>query len=277
MTDIPRIALNSGTSIPQIGFGTFKVDPAVTQATVEAALALGYRHIDTATGYSNEAEVGRAIAASGISREELFVTTKLRNDHQLAGDVAGAFGRSLDALGLGYVDLYLIHWPMPAAGKFVETWRQFEGFYADGRAHAIGVSNFKPAHLDTLLAATDIVPAVDQVELHPMFQQRELRAYLDAHGIKAEAWAPLGQGRFDIDEVPALTDAAAAHGKTPAQVILRWHLQEGVIAIPKALSPDHQRANLDITDFELTETEMAAIRAVDTGHRLAADPDDINS
>ncbi len=276
MSNIPWIPLNSGTSIPQIGFGVFKVDPAVTQATVERALEIGYRHIDTATAYGNETEVGQAIAASGIPRDELFVTTKLRNDHQAAGDVGGAFHRSLDMLGLDYVDLYLIHWPMPAVGKFVETWQQFERFYAGGQAKAIGVSNFLIEHLEQLLAATDVVPAVDQVELHPRFQQRELRAYLDQHGIKAEAWAPLGQGRFAVDEFAAITDAAQAHGVMPAQVILRWHLQEGIIAMPKSTSPEHQRANLDIMSFELSDAEMAAIRALDTGHRLAADPADIN-
>ena len=273
--DIPSLRLNTGALIPQLGLGVFKVDPATTQATVEQALALGYRHIDTATGYNNETEVGRAIAASGVPRAELFVTTKLRNDHHKAGDVDGAFGRSLDMLGLDYLDLYLIHWPMPAVG-FVDAWHRFETFHSDGRAKAIGVSNFKIPHLERLLAASDVVPALNQVELHPLFQQRELRAFLDQHGILAEAWAPLGQGRFGLDEFAAITDAAAAHQVTPAQVILRWHLHEGVVAIPKATSLEHQRANLEIMGFELTDAELAAIRALDTGHRLAADPDDVN-
>ncbi|MDR1808168.1 MAG: aldo/keto reductase [Propionibacteriaceae bacterium] len=276
MTDIPRIALNSGTAIPQLGFGCFKVDPGMTQQVVEQALELGYRHIDTATGYDNETAVGAALRASGVPRDEIFVTTKLRNDHHKAGDVAGAFQRSLDMLGLDYVDLYLIHWPMPANDKFVTTWRTFEGFYREGRAKAIGVSNFKIPHLERLAAETEITPALDQVELHPLFQQAELRAYLKEKGIAVEAWGPLGQGRWALDAYPAIADAAAAHGKTPAQVILRWHLQEGTIAIPKANQRAHAAANLAITDFALTDAEMAAIRALDTGQRLSADPDEVN-
>ncbi|MDR1824316.1 MAG: aldo/keto reductase [Bifidobacteriaceae bacterium] len=278
MTDlVPRIALNQGPLIPQLGFGVFLVDPAMTQKTVESALEVGYRHIDTATGYNNEAQVGAAIRASGLKREDIFVTTKLRNDHHKARDIKGAYQRSLDALDIGYLDLYLIHWPMPLVGYYVEAWKLFEGFLAEGTTRAIGVSNFKIPHLQRLMAETSVVPALNQVELHPVWQQKELRAFQDQHGIKAEAWAPLGQGRYPLDSIPAINAAAAAHGKTPAQVMLRWHMQEGIIAIPKANSREHQAANLDIFDFELTPAEMAAIQAADGGHRLAVDPDDVNS
>jgi 2,5-diketo-D-gluconate reductase A len=273
---VPRIRLNQGSEIPQLGFGVFLVDPARTQAVVEDALETGYRHLDTATGYDNEAEVGAAIRASGVPREEIFVTTKLRNDHHKSGDVNGAFHRSLDALGTGYVDLYLIHWPMPANDKFVSAWRQFEGFLADGTARAIGVSNFSIPHLERLAQETDVTPALNQVELHPRFAQRELRTYMDAHGIRAEAWGPLGQGRFALDEFAPIVDAATAHGKSPAQVILRWHIQNGTIAIPKGASKAHMVENLEIFDFELTAAELSAIDGLDTGVRLAADPDDIN-
>jgi 2,5-diketo-D-gluconate reductase A len=277
MTDsVPLVPLNQGPSIPQLGFGVFRVDPATTQHTVEQALEVGYRHIDTATGYNNEAQVGAAIRASGLPRGDIFVTTKLRNDDHQAGDVEGAYHRSLDALDLGYLDLYLIHWPMPKLGKFVRTWEVFEGFLAEGTTRAIGVSNFKVAHLTELLARTTIVPALNQVELHPRFQQRELRAFHAEHGIRTEAWGPLGQGRFALDEFAPITDAAAAHGKAPAQVILRWHMQSGTIAIPKATSREHASANFDIFDFELTPAEMAAIDGLDTGHNLAADPDEVN-
>ncbi|MDR1513236.1 MAG: aldo/keto reductase [Propionibacteriaceae bacterium] len=273
---VPLIALNSGTSIPQLGFGVFKVDPGVTQQVVEQALEIGYRHIDTATGYDNETEVGAALRAAGLPRDEVFVTTKLANPHHKAGDVAGAFERSLEMLGLDHVDLYLIHWPLPLVGKYVDTWRTFEGFQADGRAKAVGVSNFNIPHLETLLDQTDLVPAVDQVELHPRFQQRELRAYLKEKGIAVEAWGPLGQGRWPLTEFPAITDPAKAHDKTPAQVILRWHIQEGTIAIPKASQKAHAAANLDVFDFALTDPELAAIEALDLGHRLGGDPDQIN-
>jgi 2,5-diketo-D-gluconate reductase A len=274
MTDsIPLIPLNSGTSIPQLGFGVFKVDPGITQQVVEQALEIGYRHIDTAALYHNEAEVGAALKASGIPRDEIFLTTKLGNPDHKAGDVAGAFQRSLDLLGTDYVDLYLIHWPLPAVDKYVAAWRAFEPFYRDGRAKAIGVSNFQISHLERLAAETEVVPAVNQVELHPVFQQKPLRAYLKEKGIAVEAWGPLGQGRWALDQYPAITAAAAAHGVSPAQVILRWHLQEGTIAIPKANQLAHAAANFDVFGFELTPAELAAIDALDTNQRLGGDPD----
>src|SRR3954464_3718245 len=206
---IPSVPLNAGTRIPQLGFGVFLIAPEDTQRAVEDALEVGYRHIDTATGYDNEAEVGAAIRASGLPREDVFVTTKLRNDHHKAADIEGAFGRSIDALDLGYIDLYLIHWPIPSADRYVDTWRTFETFAADGRARSIGVSNFLIPHLERLIAETGTVPAVNRVGLHPFFQRRELRAFQDQHGILTEAWGPLGQGKYDLFGMKPIQDAAA--------------------------------------------------------------------
>jgi 2,5-diketo-D-gluconate reductase A len=275
-TPVPLISLNSGSSIPQLGFGVFLVDPAVTQRVVEDALEVGYRHIDTATGYNNETEVGAAIAASGLPREDLFITTKLHNNDQKSLDVAGAFARSLHMLGLDYLDLYLIHWPMPKVGVYVDTWRSFEGFKADGRAKAIGVSNFTPEHLTKLFDETDVVPAVNQVELHPVFQQRELREFESKHGIRTEAWGPLGQGKYDLFGMSPIHTAAAAHGKTPAQVVIRWHLQTGNIVIPKSNSRLRMAENFDVFDFELTAGEMAAIDGLDENRRVGSNPADVN-
>ena len=276
VTPAPLIPLNSGTRIPQLGFGVFLIKPEDTQQAVEDALEVGYRHIDTATGYGNEAEVGAAVRASGLLRSEVFVTTKLRNDHHAAGDVQGAFERSLRALDLDYIDLYLIHWPMPRNDRYVDAWRTLDTFRADGRAKSIGVSNFHIPHLERIITETGVTPAVNQVELHPTFQQRKLRAFHEAHEIRTEAWAPLGQGRYDIFALAPMRTAAAAHGVTPAQVVLRWHLQTGIIALPKSSSKARMRENLDITGFELTDDEMARIVALDQDTRLAADPDDIN-
>jgi 2,5-diketo-D-gluconate reductase A len=259
-------------TIPQLGFGVFRVDPDDTQRVVEDALAVGYRHIDTATGYNNEAQVGAAIRASGIPRDEIFLTTKLRNDHHKSGDVTGAFERSIDALDLEYVDLYLIHWPMPANGRYLETWRAFESFASDGRAKSIGVSNFMIQHLETLIAESDTVPAVNQVELHPIFQQRELRAFHDEHGIRTEAWGPLGQGKYELFTLPAIADAAAAHGVAPAQVVLRWHIQTGNIVIPKSNARERMAQNFDVFGFELDAAQMAAIDALDENRRVGGDP-----
>ena len=273
---VPQIALNSGGDIPQLGFGVFLVDPADTQRVVEDALSVGYRHIDTATGYNNETEVGAAIRASGIPRDEIFLTTKLRNDHHKTRDVEGAFARSLEMLGLDYLDLYLIHWPMPVNDFYIDTWRMFETFLADGRAKAIGVSNFLVPHLERLLAETDIVPAVNQVELHPIFQQRELREFQANHGIHTEAWGPLGQGKYELFGLPVIQDAAAAHGVQPAQVVLRWHLQTGNIVIPKSNSRDRMAQNFDVFGFELSSDEMAAIDALDENRRVGDHPTEVN-
>jgi 2,5-diketo-D-gluconate reductase A len=273
---VPSIPLNSGSSIPQLGFGVFLVDPADTQRVVEDALSVGYRHIDTATGYNNETQVGAAIAASGIPRDQIFLTTKLRNDHHKARDVEGAFSRSLDMLGVDYLDLYLIHWPMPANDFFVDTWRGFEKFHEDGRAKSIGVSNFLIPHLEKLLAETSIVPAVNQVELHPIFQQRELRDFQRTHNIQTEAWGPLGQGKYDLFGLAAIQSAAAAHNVTPAQVVLRWHVQTGNIVIPKSNSRARMAENFDVFGFVLSANEMAAIDALDENRRVGGNPAEVN-
>jgi len=268
--------LNQGNFIPQLGFGTFKVAPELSQGIVEEALAAGYRHIDTATGYHNEAQVGAAIRACGIPRESLFVTTKMWNDDHRAGDVRGAFERSLEALNIGYIDLYLIHWPLPVVDRYVETWHEFIKLKEEGLTKSIGVCNFQIPHLQRIIEETGVAPAVDQVELHPLFQQVELRKYLDQHDINVEAWGPLGQGRYDMSAYTPITDAAIAHEKSPIQVALRWHMQSGTIAIPKASTREHMDENFDIFDFELTGAEMEAIDSLDTGHRFASDPDEVN-
>jgi 2,5-diketo-D-gluconate reductase A len=273
---VPQIALNSGTSIPQLGFGVFKVEPTDAQRVVEDALEVGYRHIDTAAAYNNEEQVGTAIAASGIPREELFITTKLANPDHKSGEITQAFDASLTKLGLDYVDLYLIHWPMPRNELFVQAWRQFERFYDEHSAHAIGVSNFLVPHLRTLLEATDIVPAVNQVELHPIFQQRELHEYAAAHGIAVESWGPLGQGKYDLFGIPTIQDIAEAHGKSPAQIVIRWHLQAGNIVIPKSNSRERMTENFEVFDFELSPEEFAAVADLDENRRVGGNPDEVN-
>jgi 2,5-diketo-D-gluconate reductase A len=272
----PSVTLNTGAEVPQLGYGVFLVDPGSTQRLVEEALEVGYRHIDTATGYNNEGEVGAALKASGIPRDELFITTKLLNADHRAGRVREGFENSLDLLGLDAVDLYLIHWPMPANGLYVDTWKQFVGFVEEGTARSIGVSNFQVNHLEDVIEATGVTPAVNQVELHPIFQQAELRAFHREHGIVTESWGPLGQGKYPIFELPAIVGAAQAHGVTPAQVVLRWHVQLGNIAIPKSSSRARMVENLSITGFELTDAELAAIAALDENRRVGGDPADVN-
>lgn len=270
---IPDITLNDGHTIPQLGFGVFKVDPAETERIVSDALEAGYRHIDTAAVYRNEEGVGRAIAASGIPREDLFVTTKLWNSEQGTDTARAALATSLEALGLDYVDLYLIHWPRPDLDRYVASWQTLEGLRDQGLTRSIGVSNFHRPHLERLLAETDTVPAVNQIELHPAFAQRELRAFGDTHGIRTEAWGPLGQGKYDLFAEKAVQDAAAAHGATPAQVVIRWHLQNGIIVFPKSSTRERIVENIDVFGFELTDDEVAAIDALDRGQRVGADPD----
>jgi len=270
----PLLTLNNGTTIPQLGFGVFKVDPAETTRIVADALEVGYRHIDTAAIYGNEEGVGRAIADSGIPRDELFVTTKLWNDRQT--DAENAFEESLTKLGLDYVDLYLIHWPTPQKDTFVQAWTSLEKIYASGRAKAIGVSNFLVPHLTKLLAETDIVPAVNQIELHPAHQQPEVTAFSRQHGIEIEAWGPLGQGKYPLFELPEVADAAAAHGKTPAQVVIRWHLQTGNIVFPKSNRRERMAENFDVFDFELTADEVQAISSLEREGRVSAHPDEVN-
>ncbi|WP_454117356.1 aldo/keto reductase [Microbacterium lacticum] len=270
---VPLITLNDGHTIPQLGYGVFKVDPDETERLVSTALEVGYRHIDTAAIYGNEEGVGRAIAASGIPRDELFITTKLWNSEQGSDKPRAAIEKSLEKLGLDRVDLYLIHWPRPDLDLYVDTWRQLETFQGEGLATSIGVSNFHRPHLERLLAETETVPAVDQVELHPAFAQRELRAFAADHGIRIEAWGPLGQGKYDLFGEKAVADAAAAHGVTPAQVVIRWHLDHGIIVFPKSSTPDRIAQNFDVFGFDLTPDEIAAIDGIDRGQRVGSDPD----
>lgn len=274
MISVPTVTLNNGVTMPQLGFGVFQVPEADTRAAVDAALEAGYRSIDTAAAYGNERAVGAAIAASGIAREDLFVTTKLWNSDQGYDAALRAFDTSATKLGLETLDLYLIHWPTPARDLYIDTWRALEKLLADGRVRAIGVSNFQPAHLARLLDATDIVPAVNQVELHPALVQQAVREFDVAHGIATEAWSPLAKGTL-LDE-HALTTIAAHHDKTPAQVVLRWHIQLGNIVIPKSVTPARIKQNIDVFDFELTQPELDAIAALDRELRTGPDPDSFN-
>ncbi len=267
---IPKVTLHDGVEIPQLGFGVFQVPPEDTQAVVEEALAAGYRHIDTAAAYRNEKGVGAAIEASGIPREELFVTTKLWNSAQGLDTTLEAFEKSLGRLGLDRVDLYLIHWPVPSEGLFVDTWKAFERIHAEGRSRTIGVSNFRVEDLEKLEAETETAPTVNQIELHPAFHQKELRAWQGEHRIATEAWSPLGQGEL-LGEAP-IVEVAGRHGKTAAQAILRWHIQLGNIVFPKSATPERIRENFDVFDFELSEDEMAAFEPLDTGRRFGPDP-----
>ncbi|MEU5608660.1 aldo/keto reductase [Streptomyces sparsogenes] len=271
---VPTVTLNNGVRIPQLGFGVFQVPDVETAAAVTAALEAGYRSIDTAAIYGNESGVGKALADSGIARDDLFITTKLWNSDQGYDATLKAFDASLDKLGLDYVDLYLIHWPTPARDLYRESWKAIEKLAADGRIRAAGVSNFQPAHLRRLLEGTDLVPVVNQIELHPGLQQNELRALHADLNIATEAWSPLAQGAVLGDD--AITTIAAQHGKSPAQVVLRWHLQLGNIVIPKSVTPARIRENLDVFDFALSDEEMASIAALDRGLRTGPDPDTLN-
>ncbi|MFF8909524.1 aldo/keto reductase [Streptomyces olivaceoviridis] len=271
MTSIPNVTLNNGIEMPQLGFGVFQVPDDETTAAVATALEAGYRSIDTAAIYGNERGVGRAIAQSGIARDELFVTTKLWNENQGHDATLAAFDVSLDKLGLDYIDLYLVHWPAPARDLYLDTWRAFEKLLGEGRARAIGVSNFKVSHLERLMEDTGVTPAVNQVELHPGLQQEELRAFHGRHGIATEAWSPLAQGAVLGDQ--AVADLAARYGVSPAQVVLRWHLQIGNIVIPKSVTPERVRQNLDVFGFELTDEDLRSLAALDRGLRTGPDPD----
>lgn len=271
--DVPNIALNDGNTIPQLGFGVFQVDPVETERIVTEALEVGYRHIDTATIYQNEDGVGRALAKSGIDRDELFITTKLWNDDQGTDTAHAAIDRSLEQLGLDYVDMYLIHWPKAAENKYVESWLALEEMKAAGKTKSIGVSNFNPVHLEELFAKSDTVPTLNQIELHPKLTQTDLRTFCAEHNIAVESWAPLGQGKYDLFNEPAVADAATAHGKTGAQVVIRWHLQHGLIVFPKSNRIERMRENFDVFDFTLSADEMASIDALDSGLRLGSDPE----
>ncbi|TVL92980.1 aldo/keto reductase [Streptomyces sp. SAJ15] len=272
MSKVPFITLNNGVRMPQLGYGVWQVPDDEAARAVGAALEVGYRSIDTAAIYENEEGTGQAIARSGIPRDELFVTTKLWNSDQGYDATLRAFDASLDKLGLDHVDLYLIHWPVPSQDRYVESWKALEKIYAEGRARAIGVSNFHPAHLERLLAETSVVPALDQVELHPRLQQAEVRAFNARHDIATEAWSPLGQGK-DLLDAPVLAAIGQKHGKTPAQVVLRWHIQSGHVAIPKSVTPSRIAENFDIFDFALDEDDLTAIAALESGTRLGPDPE----
>jgi len=267
---VPLIPLNDGRAIPQIGLGVYKVDDDEAARTVATALEAGYRHVDTATLYANERGVGEGIRASGIPREQVFVTTKVWNDDHGFDETLEAFDRSLDLLGTDYVDLYLVHWPIPSRDRYVETYRALERLQQEGRARSIGVSNFAVEHLERLSAETGVVPAVNQVELHPRLPQEELRAFGDAHGIVTEAWSPLARGR--LLQEPVLERIAARHGVSPAQVVLRWHVQNGVVVIPKSVTPERIRENIDVFGFVLDDEDLAGIRALATGERTGRDP-----
>ncbi|MFT4126513.1 MAG: aldo/keto reductase [Gordonia sp. (in: high G+C Gram-positive bacteria)] len=271
---VPSITLNNGVQIPQLGFGVFQIAPADAVAATLAALEVGYRHIDTAQMYGNEAQVGEAIRASGIPRDEVFITTKLNNPYHGYADALAATDRSLRDLGVEAIDLYLIHWPLPGVGDFVETWTALEKVYADGKARAIGVSNFASHHLDRLLAETDIVPAANQIEVHPYLTQNSLRAYNSAHQIATEAWSPIAQG--DVLDDPVLTAIAAEKGRTTAQVTLRWHIERGDIVFPKSVTRSRVEENRAIFDFTLSPAEVAAIDDLNRDLRRGPDPDTFN-
>jgi 2,5-diketo-D-gluconate reductase A len=274
MTPVPNVTLNNGVEIPQLGFGVFQIEPKDTQEAVLAALEIGYRHIDTAQMYGNEKEVGQALRASGLPREEVFVTSKLNNGYHAYGDALSAFARSLDDLGLEYLDLFLIHWPLPGVGDFTETWKALEEVYRSGRSKAIGVSNFNPHHLNRLFQETQVVPAVNQIEIHPYLTQDDVRAFDIDHGIANEAWSPIAQGKV-LDD-PVIASVAERLGRTSAQVTLRWHIQRGDIVFPKSVTRSRIEENFRIFDFELTAEDMAAITSLDRGERTGPDPDTFN-
>ncbi|QIK05683.1 aldo/keto reductase [Streptomyces sp. Je 1-4] len=271
MSKVPSITLNNGVAMPQLGYGVWQVEDEQAFSAVGQALDTGYRSIDTAAIYGNEEGTGKALAASGIDRDELFVTTKLWNADQGHDATLRAFDTSLSKLGLEYVDLYLIHWPLPSRDTYIETYKAVEKIYADGRAKAIGVSNFLPEHLERLLGETSVVPAVNQIELHPRFQQAASRAFHTRHHIVTEAWSPLGQGKGLLED-PTIAELAAKHGKTPAQVVLRWHLQLGNVVIPKSVTPSRIAENIDVFDFELDDADLTALAGLESGNRLGPDP-----
>ena len=266
----PHLELNDGNRMPQLGLGTFQVPARLTMPTVLNALSTGYRMVDTAAAYRNEAEVFQAVRRSNFNRKNVFITTKLsNNDHGRTGTIRGV-QRSVKRLGGGYIDLYLIHWPLPLRDRYVETWLALTELKARGLARSIGVANFEIEHLERIIDASGVVPAVNQVELHPHMQQAELRRFHVAHGIATEAWSPLEQGRILHD--PVIKDLARSSGRTPAQIVLRWQLQLGNIAIPKSITPGRIEENFAVFDFELGDDEMRAISTLETGQRIGGDP-----
>jgi 2,5-diketo-D-gluconate reductase A len=270
---VPEIMLNNGRAIPQLGFGVFQIKPADTVEAVTVALQAGYRHIDTAEGYGNEKEVGEAIRKSGLDRADIFVTSKLGNGAHLPDDAREAFAGTLDALGFDYIDLFLIHWPLPTRydGDYVSTWKTLEEFYRDGRSRSIGVSNFQPHHLRRLHGESEIPPAVNQIEVHPYLTQDDVRAFCAEHQIAIEAWSPIAQGGV-LDD-PTIVSIASRVGKTPAQVVLRWHIERGDIVFPKSVTPARIRENFDIFGFELSGEDVESISALNKNERTGPDPD----
>lgn len=274
MTAVPAITLNNAVQIPQLGFGTFQIPPEDTRETTLAALEAGYRHIDTAEMYGNEKEVGQAVRDSGLDRADVFVTSKLNNGAHAHDDALQAFGRTMDEFGFDYLDLFLIHWPLPGKGDFVETWKALEEIYRSGRAKAIGVSNFQPHHLRRLLEGSEVVPAVNQIEAHPYLTQDDVRAFGAEHHIVTEAWSPIAQGKV-LDD-PAIKRIADRVGKTPAQVTLRWHIQRGDVVFPKSVTQKRIEENFDLFDFELSEGDIGEISALNRNERTGPDPDRFN-
>lgn len=270
MSTVPSIVLNNAVEVPQLGFGVYQIEPDEVRGATELALDAGYRHIDTAAAYANEAGVGQAVRNSGIPRDEIFITTKLRNADQGYESALAAFENSRRELGVDVIDLYLIHWPYPRHNRFVDSWKALEKLYAEGAVRAIGVSNFLEPHLDRILAEGEIVPAVNQIELHPSFQQAELTRYSAARGIAVEAYSPLGQGE-DLNSA-VVRRLAETHGVTPAQIILRWHLQLGHIVIPKSVAAERIQENIDVFDFSLSEQEVVLISGLESGLRTSGDP-----
>ena len=274
MSAVPTIRLNNGVDIPQLGFGVFQIPPQDTQAATLEALKVGYRHIDTAEMYGNEREVGEGIRDSGIDRSEVFVTSKLNNGFHAPEDALAAFELSLKVMKFDYLDLFLIHWPLPAVGDFVETWKTLEEIYRSGRVRAIGVSNFQTHHIERLAAEATIVPAVNQIEIHPYFTQDDLRAFDREHGIATEAWSPIAQGQV-LDD-PTIVGIAGRLDRSPAQVTLRWHIQRGDIVFPKSAHPKRIAENFALFDFELSDVDMAAITALHRNGRRGPNPDEFS-